>query len=821
MGHLRILLPLGLAWWAPSLAPGVALEPAQVREVDEPLEPQDPTIQAPRLLHTVALSYPSEALESGLHGDVSLLVRVGTDGAVLWVSFESGPQVFEAAALDAAQRLEFAPALRAGVPFEATTRIWFHFAPPELAPSPETSAVVLVHAEDPDRESIQAQTTLDQQTLDSRSGEGLADTIEQVPGVYTAPTTSDTAKPIIRGHQERRLLVLYDGVRHESQSWGPDHATEIDPFSAGSIRVIRGPAGTRYGADAIGGVVLVEPPVLSTQVGLHGKALAAFETNGARPYAALRLDGVSAAHPDWSFRVEGNGSYGSSLKAPDYVLGNTASRSWNLGGAVGRRTERGGVVASWHHNALKAGAFYGVSTATPAEFLQQYENGRPVNAESWTADPEIDRPYQQVSHDVGIVKADRSGPWGSVVGRYAFQRNHRQEFSTVRTTVTGPQYDFILRTHSLDLLYMPAARPLGEHELQSTLGLQGSFQENVYRGYSLLPNYRAFAGGLFTTQRVTLRRVDLEAGARMDGLFRATYLSEADYGKHERRDTLSTKVCELYSSGARCPASYHAASASLGAQLHVVPQLLDLKGELSSTGRFPDADELFLIGAAPSFPVFALGAPDLETERAWTATLTSTLLLSWLRLEVSGYAQRIQDYIYFAPDLNADGAPRYEVTIQGTWPRYAYQAVDANFRGLDGAFTLLPDRALSLEATGALVRTADASTGAGLIGTPPDNLRLTLVGRPPPVGPFKAPELELGTLLVAEQTRVDPSADFAPPPESYALLNAGLSAEVGPTRVSVQGRNLLDTAYRDYTSLLRYYADQPGRSVHVRVGVDF
>ncbi len=44
---------------------------------------------------------------------------------------------------------------------------------------------------------------------------------------------------------------------------GPDslpmEATEIDPFSAGSISVIRGAAGARYGPDAIGGVILVEP----------------------------------------------------------------------------------------------------------------------------------------------------------------------------------------------------------------------------------------------------------------------------------------------------------------------------------------------------------------------------------------------------------------------------------------------------------------------------------------------------------------------------------------------------------------------------------
>jgi outer membrane receptor protein involved in Fe transport len=51
-----------------------------------------------------------------------------------------------------------------------------------------------------------------------------------------------------------------------------------------------------------------------------------------------------------------------------------------------------------------------------------------------------------------------------------------------------------------------------------------------------------------------------------------------------------------------------------------------------------------------------------------------------------------------------------------------------------------------------------------------------------------------------------------------------MDAEIGrrqPVRVGVIAHNLLNTAYRDYTSLLRYYADQPGRDVRVRIGMNF
>ena len=48
---------------------------------------------------------------------------------------------------------------------------------------------------------------------------------------------------------------------------------------------------------------------------------------------------------------------------------------------------------------------------------------------------------------------DLFGDWGSFEGTYAFQANLRQEYEQVRDNITGPQYDFTLRTHSLDAFY--------------------------------------------------------------------------------------------------------------------------------------------------------------------------------------------------------------------------------------------------------------------------------------------------------------------------------------------------------------------------------
>jgi iron complex outermembrane receptor protein len=124
-----------------------------------------------------------------------------------------------------------------------------------------------------------------------------------------------------------------------------------------------------------------------------------------------------------------------------------------------------------------------------------------------------------------------------------------------------------------------------------------------------------------------------------------------------------------------------------------------------------------------------------------------------------------------------------------------------------------------------LVRAQQADTGAPLNGIPPDQLNLELIGRPPPLGRLRSIELAFGTDLVATQSRVEIESDFAPPPPGYVLLHLRAEGEIAlrdqSLRIGLDAANLTNTAYRDYTSLLRYYADQAGLDIRVRIGMDF
>ena len=274
----------------------------------------------------------------------------------------------------------------------------------------------------------------------------------------------------------------------------------------------------------------------------------------------------------------------------------------------------------------------------------------------------------------------------------------------------------------------------------------------------------------------------------------------------------------------RCPADYLAGSVSLGGLAHLVPERWDLKLDLSTATRFPNVDELYLLGHAPTFPVYANGFPELGTETVWNGSLTSGLRVAWLEAEVSGYAQFIEDYIYFSPVINDSGNPKVETTIRGAYPGWDFRPVDAQFLGVDGSVDLGPEVPLGLRALGGLVRSVDVATRHQLVGTPADYLKLSVIGRAPSLGTVEGLQAEVCVEWVASQSRVDPALDFAPPPPGYTLLGAGLSTDVGrkhPIRIGVDAHNLLNARYRDYSSLIRYYADQPGRDIRFRAGMDF
>src|SRR5688572_7120673 len=199
--------------------------------------------------------------------------------------------------------------------------------------------VIEIRERAPDPPELRATTTLEGAALERTRGQGLAAAMADVPGVTELRSATGMAKPIIRGQFGRRLLMLVDGVRHRAQEWGLEHAPEIDPFIADKIRVVRGAGGVRYGSDAIGGVILVDPPELRREPGYNGELHAIGTSNGAGGTVAGRLQSVFASLPSLGLQLEGSAKRLASARTPEYALQNTGLFEWNAGATIGYRAQ--------------------------------------------------------------------------------------------------------------------------------------------------------------------------------------------------------------------------------------------------------------------------------------------------------------------------------------------------------------------------------------------------------------------------------------------------------------------------------------------------
>jgi iron complex outermembrane receptor protein len=341
----------------------------------------------------------------------------------------------------------------------------------------------------------------------------------------------------------------------------------------------------------------------------------------------------------------------------------------------------------------------------------------------------------------------------------------------------------------------------------------------------LIPDYRQWWGGVFVIERVATERFEIQWGARYDGMERTSMLGERDYLGQTGTERLRPDDCvRTPEGGATCRYPFHAVSASHGVLVRALPWL-DASVDLASAARMPSVDEQFMNGVAPSFPVLGLGGSSLGVERTWGASLTLGQRSHVVSSETSGFVNYIDEYIYFAPEPS-DGPLGLNETVRGTFPVFSFRPVDAVFYGLEHAFEVAPPRwPVSIDGQLQVVRARDVTHRGFLVFVPPGRYRLGVTYRWPEVWRLRDGYVSVGGTFVDRQRRYELAADFAPPPPAYFVLGAaaGVELPLGDQVLSVglEGGNLTNARYREYTSLLRYFADEPGWELRLRLSLDF
>ena len=637
-----------------------------------------------------------------------------------------------------------------------------------------------------------ARTELDVSTLARSTGRSIGETLVQLPGVTALQTGPSIFKPVIQGLHSNRVLILKDGMRLESHQWGLDHAPEIDLNTASQISVLKGTAAVQYGTEAVAGVILVESEDLPTDQSYSGDIRLTGVTNGGQIAASSTF--TRGLGRGMGLRLNAGIRRAGDARAADYLLTNTGISEVSAGMEIGYRKGLRSIRLSYQLFGSEIGILRSAHIGNLTDLQDALQRERPLIVEDFSY--QIRNPKQTVLHHTlriaGQTHIERLGVFNA---DYAIQWNNREEFDIRRGGRDDiPALDLRLQTHTATIGL--AHDQIGR--LRGKIGLHWTFQQNSNTPGTgvrpLIPNYTEYVPAISLVEKWIAGDLELEAGLR-----------------YEYR-ILNVKRFDAQNVLLKPQLRYHSYAGSAGIR-YALSGSLTLYSHLGSTRRAPQVNELFSEGLHHGAAAIEEGDTALVPERSLKWVTGTTVQTQRWKLDASVFVHHVNDFIYLRPI----GEPR--LTIRGAFPVFLYVQDDVRLIGAEYSLQFAMTPSLQLRSQYALVRARNLSLKEGLIGMPSDRMRHTLSW----IKQDHALDAELTAEYVWRQSNVPEEADYAPPPDGYLLLHTGIGKDLFSSRLHahLSVRNLLNTSYREYLNRLRYYADDTGRSIELRLRYTF
>ena len=675
---------------------------------------------------------------------------------------------------------------------------------------------------------------LSSKEVEINRSESIADLAGHLSGVNTLQTGQNVVKPVIHGLHSNRILMINNGVRHEYQSWGDDHAPEIDASLIESISVIKGAATVRYGPDALGGVLIIDPPKIelnsrwSGEVGLTGKS------NGRSGETSLRLQ---KGYKKTGFLAEVSILKQGDLHTPDYNLSNTGKeeKSVALGGKF--HFSNFDLNAYYSHFDQTLGILRGSVTESLVDLVTAMSKEPPAYTRSF--EYSLNTPRQEVSHDLFKINGQLNGKKQSLELQYAFQVNHRQEFDVRRGTNNEvPAINLKLYSHTLDLDWKHPE----VYSWTGSFGFQGTFQDNNNivgtNTAHFVPNYNNTRAGIYLIESKEFNSLDFEWGIRYDYQF----LSVIDYDPDK----------DLYQNNV----DYQNITATAG----IVKEIGEgkvFRSNIGSAWRAPSVSELYSFGKHESSIEYGLWRYKVDAEGNVTSpgqvlsekerSVRPEKGIKWinsyelsrkkLQMELTGYANYILNYFYTRPAGITE-------TVRGAFPFFLYDQTNALLAGLDVSAVYDFSKKISTKISGNYLWAKDIKNNDYFVGLPPANVNYSITYNADKFllfdhsslnlffnysfRQFQAPRVispeEIWTADKAEENIFsvnDRSFDFMQPPPGYVVGDFVWTNQVNNFNIDFQIKNLFNQSYRAYTDRLRYFSDEIGRNFILSVKYKF
>ena len=647
--------------------------------------------------------------------------------------------------------------------------------------------------------------------LEGTRGLSLAESMKRISGVSVLQTGTNIYKPVIHGLHSQRILILNNGVRQEAQQWGSEHAPEIDPYIANRISVIKGSSALRYGGDAIGGVVLVEPKLLRTDPGIAGELNLNFFSNNRMAVASAMIEGNSAKHPAFSWRAQGTYKRGGNARTPNYWLANSGLEEMNFSVAAALKKQNKGIEAFYSQFNTTIGIFSGAHIGNVTDLWNAIQSKEPpdyIRTIDFTY--AIERPYQQVQHQLLKLKAwKNTGKIGRLNAVVSGQYNNRSEFDQKRfaSSSDAPQLDMTIGTAIAEVVW----DHFNTGKWRGTIGGSFLYQNNSYIRRLFIPNYETTNIGIFIVEKYSIHKTDFEAGLRFD--------SKSIFNTTDNNN--------LFSFANR---RFNNVSANAGIN-HKINNSLHLLLNSSTAWRAPQINELYANGVHHGAARIEKGNPDLTPERS--NNLSANLLFNNSKWDIDAgvYLKQIDGFIYLEPTFPP------ELTIRGAFPSFRYSQTNARLHGFDVSTQYNADAHWTASVKASILRAWNKKAKDWLIQMPADRYETQVTYNFTNFKKLNETYISAGCVYVLRQTRVPVSgnievpgstvkqSDYLAPPPAYFLLSieAGTKFKVKHNNwnVILAVTNFSNLAYRDYMNAFRYFSDEMGRNISLRLKIPF
>ncbi len=599
------------------------------------------------------------------------------------------------------------------------------------------------------------------ESLQRRSEVSFGEMLNGEPGVAMRSMGSAPARPVIRGLDGDRILVLQNGERMgDISETSADHAISLDPLAASRVEVVRGPASLLYGSSALGGVINLMTSDIPDDADMGTSGVASLQgatvnNMGAGFGRLTHSNGTMAASARFSYRQAGH------TRTPQGIIPDTGMNNYDgaLGFALKRGQNHGGLSLSL------SGQNYGLPGHT-------FHPGEKV---------EIAMQRQSLQ---GRWNFNRSGIFDRGQIRFNASRMYQDEVELeysdgLHQEHIGLTFEKFTFSSTTTIQHKPrgifARGAFGLSMLGHNLTVSG--------GEAFTPGERRLGVGVFTYQEIPLSNIfRLQAGIRFD-------LQHTSALPNELFPNISSSRNAINYSG------------SIGINHRPIPGW-EIGGQFARSHRNPNVQELYANGVHLGAGVFEIGNANLRDEIGNGGDFFIRYSGEKINFELATFANHFLNFIIFEPTGNVD---------ESGYPIYRYTSDEARLLGGEVSLRVKPIEPLSLGFGIDYVNGRRISNGQeDLPFIPPLRMRTEV-------------EYDFGwgwigskLQAVATQNRVAPLEETT---QGYILLGATIGYRLnmaGRHVIILRGDNLLNTSYRDHLSRMedRNFL-MPGRNINL------